>query len=100
MQELIKSSIGLVSDAVLVVAGFALLAFLWGMAKSVFKVGGSESAVEEGRRTMVWGLIALFVMISVWGIISLFQRDLDLTQGSIILPGEHVLREPTPEVRE
>lgn len=61
-----------------VAAAIALLVFFWGLVKFIFKVGGDEKAVTEGRKMMIWGIIALFVMMSVWGIVSLIQSELGL----------------------
>jgi len=62
---------------IVLAAAVALLAFFWGLAKFIFK-SGDEKAVEEGKRIMKWGLVALFVMVSVWGIIGFFQKELNL----------------------
>lgn len=59
----------LIKLALPIVAGLALLYFLWGIAQFIFKAD-SDKAREEGRQKMVWGIVALFVLISVWGIIS------------------------------
>ncbi|MEX0932474.1 MAG: hypothetical protein WDZ61_01080, partial [Parcubacteria group bacterium] len=75
MRVLIQSLIELIAQLTIVVAGLALLAFFWGLAKFIFRVGGDENAVDEGRRIMTWGIIALFVMMSVWGIIRFLQSD-------------------------
>jgi len=62
---------------IVLAAAVALLAFFWGLARFIFK-SGDEKAVEEGKRIMKWGLVALFVMVSVWGIIGFFQKELNL----------------------
>src|SRR3989344_55959 len=54
------------------VIGIALLVFFWGLVKFIF-AQGSETVKADGKKIMIWGLIALFVMMSVWGIISFFQ---------------------------
>ena len=69
----------LIQDAVPLVGGLALLAFIWGLAKFISRVGGDEKAVTEGKKLMLWGLIALFVMISVWGILRFFYSSLGLS---------------------
>ncbi len=61
--------------------GLALLVFFWGIAVFIFR-GDSEGNKERGRNIMIWGVIALFVMISVWGIIDLVQRDLGIDEVS------------------
>jgi hypothetical protein len=79
LTELIRAVLEIVQILIPIVVGVALLTFLWGLANFIFKVGNSgEKAIEEGRNRMVWGLITLFVMLSVWGIITFFQRELGL----------------------
>ena len=53
----------------------ALLFFFWGLAKFI-RASGDEKAIEEGKRTMIWGVVALFVMVSVWGLVYLLQNTL------------------------
>ena len=72
---------GLVEDVFLVIlaraipvlGGIALLLFLWGAATVIFQ-GGSEEAVRDGKQRIFWGLIALFVMLSVWGLVTLLTE--------------------------
>ena len=60
-------------------AACALLFFFWGLAKFIFKLGnGDESAVEEGKEIMKWGIIALFVMVSIWGITAWIGREIGI----------------------
>ncbi|MES3005290.1 MAG: hypothetical protein V4690_04300 [Patescibacteria group bacterium] len=52
----------------------ALVYFFWGVAQSILK-SNDDKAREEGRKKMMWGVIALFVLASWWGIL-LFLGDL------------------------
>lgn len=96
LQSLIKAFGGLINYAVGLLAGIALLVFLWGLAKFILHIGGGkEGKVEEGKNIMKWGLLSLFVMTSVWGIVFFFQRQLglpDAQQG--ILPSRGNLPRP------
>jgi K+-transporting ATPase A subunit len=47
----------------------ALAYFLWGLTQFIFNAG-SEANVKVGRDRMFWGVVTLFVMISVWGLVS------------------------------
>lgn len=76
VKDLITAVGRLINPLVAILIGVALLAFFWGLAKFVFRVGGDEKAVAEGKRIMLWGLLALFIMVSVWGIIRLMQNEL------------------------
>lgn len=63
-----------VNQIVIILAGLSLLVFVWGVAKFILSAG-DEKKVTEGKILMFWGVIALFVMVSVWGIIQLFYSD-------------------------
>lgn len=73
---LISYASNIVDALILMVGAIAMLVFFWGLAKFIFKVGGDEKAVESGRRLMIWGVIALFVMVSVWGLVRFIQGEL------------------------
>jgi len=61
-----------------VVGGLALLYFFWGLAKLVLNAG-DEKGREEGKQIMKWGIVALFVLVSIWGIVIFIQRTLGVT---------------------
>lgn len=74
--ELVRIFLDLIQVALPVVAALALLVFLWGLAKFIFRVSGDEKAVADGKNLMKWGLIALFLLISFWSIIGFVYGDL------------------------
>jgi len=50
----------------------ALIYFVWGVLKYI--TGGSdEKKRSEARQTMIYGVIGLFVIVSVWGLVWLVQ---------------------------
>lgn len=63
----------LISPLVLLVASLAFLAFLWGIAVYIFKAG-DEKSKEYGKNIMVYGVIALFVMVSVWSLVQILKN--------------------------
>lgn len=71
---------GLVGLLILV----AILAFFWGLIKYLFSGGGEDKS--EGLKTMFYGVIAIFVMVSIWGIIKLLQNTFGVTQNTSITP--------------
>lgn len=56
-------------------AGFALLLFLWGCVKYIYNSSETKGKTE-GKEAMIWGIIALFVLFSIWGILGLLAKDL------------------------
>jgi hypothetical protein len=64
----------------------ALVVFLWGMLRFIY-AAGNEQAIADGRRLMVWGIIVLFVMVSVWGLVALLNNTLGIAPGgSVTVP--------------
>lgn len=51
----------------------AVLFFFWGVAKYIWSDGSGK---EDGRKIMIWGIVALFVMTSIWGIVAFIQKDI------------------------
>ncbi len=64
----------------------AVLYFFWGLGQYILNASDSEKK-EEGRNIMIWGILALFVMVSVWGIIGVISNTLGIgTGGTIPIP--------------
>jgi len=47
----------------------ALMFFLWGIVEFIWVAGGEEGR-KKGARHILWGLIGMFIMVSVFGIIN------------------------------
>jgi len=84
IQGLISATGSLVSYSIILLAGVALLVFFWGLAKFIFYAGSTEKK-DESKNIMFWGIISLFVMISVWGIVYFFQRSFGLVAPSDVV---------------
>ncbi len=61
---------------VIFVAWLTVLVFLWGLFQMVRSSDGA--AREEARGYVIWGVVALFVMVSVWGLVNLLVRTFNL----------------------
>lgn len=66
-QTLVKSLATLFLSAALLAFFYGIVEYIWG------KRQGEAKTIKVGNDFMKWGLIALFVMFSVYGIIQLFQ---------------------------
>jgi hypothetical protein len=75
LQSLIAVIGNIVNRLVVIGGGVAVVAFFYGIAIFVLNAG-DEKKVEEGKSWMFWSVIALFVMITIWGIIGLLQNTL------------------------
>ncbi len=71
-----------VLDAALpVLAALALAAFIWNGAMFILR-SDDDRARMDGKKGMLWGVIALFVLVSVWGIVQLLQGILDVSPSA------------------
>lgn len=84
LKQLINIFLGIINPLLLLLAGLSLLVFLWGLTSFIFK-SGDEKALVEGKALMKWGLIALFVMLSLMGIITLLGTTFGLQISGIPL---------------
>ncbi len=64
---------------------FALVLFLWGVVQYLRKLGSKDA--EEAKKIMWWGIIALFVMVSVWGLVGILTSTFGLNNSSLPTPG-------------
>ena len=86
IEDIIQSISSIVALALPIVVALGLLAFFWGLVKFIF-AAGDEAAKDEGKRIMLWGIIALFVMVSVWGIVNFIGESFNIQQGEdIVVP--------------
>jgi protein-S-isoprenylcysteine O-methyltransferase Ste14 len=56
-----------ISSLVPIFMTLALLVFIWGLIKYISSAGDPEKA-KEGKSIMIWGVVALFVMATIWGL--------------------------------
>ncbi|MEK9183501.1 MAG: pilin [Patescibacteria group bacterium] len=59
----------------------ATVFFLWGVLQFVTS-GGDEDKRKEGRDHIIYGLIGLFIMVAVWGLVGAIQGTFNLTGTS------------------
>ncbi len=62
----------------------AIVVFFWGLIKYLWSMGSEDA--HEGLKIMFWGVIAIFVMVSIWGIIRLLQNTLKVSSTDPIIP--------------
>ena len=58
----------------------ALIYFLWGVATYIMN-SGDEEARKTSRAVMIHGIIALFVIISVWGLVAILNSTFGINAG-------------------
>ncbi len=78
-----KSVIGVVLPAFV---GLAIIGFAYGI--FIYVKGGAEKK-EEGRSIIVWGGLAVVVLLSIYGIAGLLQNIFGVTGTIVTVPTTH-----------
>ncbi|OGZ05244.1 MAG: hypothetical protein A2845_02935 [Candidatus Lloydbacteria bacterium RIFCSPHIGHO2_01_FULL_49_22] len=76
--DLVNSVQGIISLLIPLLMGLAVVAFFWGLVKYIANAS-DEAAKEQGKTLMIWGMVAIFVMVALWGILGWAQTQLGLT---------------------
>lgn len=62
----------------------AIMMFIWGAVKFFIINADEEAKRAQGKQFMIWGIIALAVMISVWGLVGILGSTFGI--GTSVLP--------------
>ncbi len=80
--SLVALFIGMIKSLVPLVVGLTLLYFMWGIFQLVRS--NSEDSRKEAVGVITYGIVSLFVMVSVWGLVSILTST--FFGGSLIIP--------------
>jgi len=69
----------LLTNIVYIILAASVVLFFYGVVKLILS-SSSETEKKVGKSIMYWGIIGIFVMVSVWGLISILQNTFG-TQG-------------------
>ena len=72
----------LVRVLVLVVFVLAVVAFGWGIVQFIF-AGGDPAGIAKAKSFLLWGVIGMAVMASLFGLITFLQQYFGVTAGGL-----------------
>jgi hypothetical protein len=91
-QDLVSIFLGIIGVLLPVLLLVALVAFVWGIVVFIYR-SGDEKSHSEGRQFMIWGVVAIFVLVSMMGILKFFAEDLGIADNHFgayfLLPISH-----------
>lgn len=67
---------GLIRPMVPLLVGLAVVVFIYGVLTTVLAEGGEKK--EDGKKFMMWGIVGIFVMVSVWGLVAILSDTFKL----------------------
>lgn len=92
LKGLISAVGNILSSLIPILFGLAIVYFFWGVGQFILKDAGSDKAREGAKNKILWGIIAIFVMVSIWGIVvfmaNIFGIKIEYTQG--VLPSRTI----------
>ena len=74
-----------------IIITLAIIFFLWGLTQYVTSAG-DEAKRKEAATKIIGGIVVIFVMVTVWGLVYVLGRSFGIEPGSQNLPV------PVPEV--
>jgi hypothetical protein len=77
--------IDLVSSAIPVVIGIAVLVFLWGLFK--YTVSDDETKKRDAKQVIIYGIVTLFVMVALWGLVFILAETFNINVRGGWAPG-------------
>lgn len=73
IEGLIISAGRILNELIPILIALALVIFFWGLIQYIRSSGEGHGT---GRNIMIAGIVSLFIMVSIWGIIRLLQNTL------------------------
>ena len=70
IRTIVQDLTSFVSLFIPILTAAALLVFIAGLAEYIFQAG-NESAVETGKNRMIWGIVGLFLVSTIWAVVQL-----------------------------
>lgn len=67
------ASCTLISFVIPFLFSLATVAFIWGIIQFVLNADNEEKR-KKGKNFMIWGLISLFFMVSMWGLVGVLTN--------------------------
>lgn len=75
LAELIGVFTGLINPLIGLLTGLAVLLFVWGIVQYIL-YAGDEKKKKSAKDTLLYGIIALFVLFSFWSIVQLLKNSI------------------------
>lgn len=75
---LVNLSVEVINPIIKVLFALAIVYFLYGVAKFLMNQEDEESRTS-GKKHMLWGIVGIFIMMAVWGIMNLVIATLNIS---------------------
>ena len=76
---LARLSEGILNPLIVLLLAIAFLVFFWGLFQFI-QNADSEEGRETGKRTIVWGIVGIVIMISAYGILAMITGTFGISR--------------------
>jgi phosphotransferase system glucose/maltose/N-acetylglucosamine-specific IIC component len=76
MEVIAKINQNIINPLIYLLFALALVFFLWGVAQFILNSGGGDTK-NEGKSHIFWGIIGMFIMVGVYGIMNIISGTID-----------------------
>lgn len=81
-QDLVRYGTCLIGAVIIpFIFALATVVFMWGAVQFLVMGAGDEEKRTKGKQLMIWGIIALAVMIGVWGLVEIVGNTFGIDTG-------------------
>ncbi len=81
LKSFVDDIVSLINTAVPVLISLAIVLFFYHSGVGIFGTSSGDTASRAKlKETLIWGIIIIFVMVSIWGILNLLVGGLNLTK--------------------
>ena len=74
LKDIINMFINIGLRLIPLLGAIAFLMFIWGVARFI-RAAGNEKELKDSKNLLVWGVIGMFVLITIWGIVSFLRSE-------------------------
>ncbi len=87
-QDLVCYIMRIINDSLIpLIFTLASVMFIWGVVQFFIIGANEESKRQQGKQFMIWGIIVLAVMLSIWGLVGILGGTFGIKTG--VLPQVH-----------
>ena len=79
--QLVNQLVSYLNFGAVTLITLAIVIYFLGISQNLFKINSGESRANM-TTYIFWGLVAIFMMVSIWGIVSLVQNTIFGNSGS------------------
>jgi len=81
ISTLIDDANGLLDQLVVLLIALAVVWFIWNVIK--YTMSDDEEKKGQAKGQMIWGIIAIAVIVSIWGLVAILQGIFGVGSGSV-----------------